>query len=77
MDLRLALDLTLAFLAMASCIIIASQQYFFLKQIQKLVDKVMSRSYTEYSKADKTPIKFQLPSDPPEDLRSLQEFNLR
>ena len=76
MDLRLWLDLALALALGGAIAIIAAQQYFFLMQIQKLIDKVMSRSYTEYIKADKPSVNFQLPQDPPEDLRSLQEFKL-
>lgn len=55
------------------------QQRFFMREIQKLVDKSMSRDLTEYARASIAPsvkAKVQLPQEPPEDLRILQEFNL-
>lgn len=52
------------------------QQLFFMNQIQKLVDKVMSRSYTEYIRADAPKTKVQVEQEPPEDLRPLQEFSM-
>lgn len=57
-------------------IVIAAQQMYFLRQIQKLVDKLMSRSYTEYIRAEKPVEKptIKLDLEEPEDLRSLQEF---
>lgn len=57
-------------------LIVALQQAFFMWQIQKLVDKVMSRSYTEYIKAKDTTPKVQVEVEAPEDLRSLQEFQI-
>jgi hypothetical protein len=68
------------FIALVSVLLvfIALQQFFFLHQINKLVDKVMSRSYTEYVKA-KEPTQrpsIQIPTEPLEDLRTLQEFQL-
>lgn len=55
----------------------AAQTFFFLSNIQKLIDKVMSRSYTEYIKAGEPPApRFQFNQDAPEDLRSLQEFKI-
>lgn len=57
--------------------LVALQQIFFMWQIQKLVDKVMSRSYTEYVKAkETTPPGVKIDPDVPEDLRSLQEFQI-
>ncbi len=67
-------DLSVVILLFASLVIF--QQIYFLSQIQKLLDKAMSRSYTEYVKADKDPVRITLPQDPPEDLRILQEFNV-
>lgn len=56
---------------------IALQQFFFLHQINKLIDKVMSRSYTEYIKAKEPPQKpVRIETEPIEDLRTLQEFTL-
>lgn len=58
------------------------QQVFFLKQIQKLIDKHMSKSYTEYVHTEKIKekpkeklIKVNV-NEVPEDLRPLQEFNI-
>ena len=56
--------------------VIALQQIFFMWQIQKLVDKAMSGSYTEYVNATKEPLRVQTTDEPPEDLRTLQEFQL-
>ena len=69
MESSLLIALLLAF--------IAGQQFFFLRQIQKLVDKIMSRSFTEYvmAKEPQKP-KISVPLDEPEDLRTLQEFSL-
>ena len=58
--------------------IVALQQFFFMHEIHKLVDKVMSRSYTEYVQA-KTPIErpqIRLDTEPADDLRTLQEFTI-
>lgn len=57
-------------------VLIVLQQFFYMRQIQKLVDKVMSRSYTEYVKAtDKPQPKIMIPENP-EDLTSLSGINL-
>ena len=53
-----------------------AQQFFFMRQIQKLVDKVMSRSYTEYVRAEKPAKKETIIAEPAEDLRALQEFQI-
>lgn len=69
--LEYLLALTLSFLFI--------QQFFFMRQIQKLVDKVMSRSYTEYVKSSVSapvPQQIKISEDVPEDLRTLQEFQL-
>ena len=58
------------------CVLLAAQQYFLLSQIQNLVDKVMSRSYTEYVAAKAPPIRVKVEDESPEDLRILQEFNI-
>lgn len=54
--------------------IVVFQQVFFMRQIQKLVDKAMSRDFAEYKKATDKPEKVtvQLQSELPEDLRTLQ-----
>lgn len=55
----------------------AYQQWFYTRQIQKLVDKLMSRSYHEYKNATAPPV-VRLPpeAEPPEDLRPLQDFQM-
>ncbi len=59
-------------------LVITIQQVFYLRQINKLLDKLMSRSYTEYIKASDKP-KFEVRApvmEEPEDLRTLQGINL-
>lgn len=57
--------------------IIVAQQGFYLWQIQKLLDKAMSRSYTEYTQAKRPPKPRgeAIDSSPDEDLGALQEFS--
>lgn len=57
-------------------LVIAVQQWFYMRQVQKLVDKLMSRSYTEYITAQKPPLRVEVPTEAPEDLRSLSEFSI-
>lgn len=58
-------------------VFIAWQQYFFTKQIQVLVDKLMSRSFREYdSVKNPPPAKPQLPDPPGEDLRILSNITV-
>lgn len=50
---------------------------FFMWQIQKLLDKLMSRSYTEYTRAQEPIVKppvLRLEEDEQEDLGPLSEF---
>lgn len=57
--------------------IVSAQQIFYMRQIQKLIDKIMSRSYTEYEKAkEPPPVRVKVSNDIPEDLRPLQEFQM-
>lgn len=57
-------------------LLIIYQHWFYSAQIQKLVDKLMSRSYTEYVKADAPPvIRDAFFEDSPDDLGSLKEFS--
>jgi hypothetical protein len=54
--------------------VIVYQQIFWSRQVQKLVDKLMSRSYTEYFQTQnpKPPVeRFQIPEER-EDLGALQ-----
>lgn len=64
-------------LVVALILIVGYQQWFFTRQIQLLVDKLMSRSFAEYQQAN-TPIPprnvVQVPPPIPEDLRTLQPF---
>lgn len=56
--------------------IILVQQAFYMWQIQKLIDKAKSSSYTEYVNATKPKeIRVPLPKGTPEDLGPLSEFN--
>lgn len=59
--------------------IIIFQQCFYLKQIQKLVDKLMSRSYMEYQQTNQPVVTREVPQETPplpEDLRTLQPFTV-
>lgn len=58
--------------------VIILQQVYFMRQIQKLIDKNMCRSYPEYQRAIKkeASAKVQLDTEPVEDLRPLQEFQV-
>lgn len=64
-----AIDITL-------CGIIIYQQFFFMWQIHRLLDKSMSSSFAEYAKVKKGPekLKIQLDQEPVEDLNALGEF---
>jgi hypothetical protein len=60
-------------------LIIAFQAAFYSFQINKLLNKLMSRNYFEYEQANKPQdVKVQLPKpdEVPEDLRVLQGFEL-
>jgi hypothetical protein len=54
--------------------VIVFQQLFHMRQIQKLIDKVMSRDFAAYRAASEKPekVEVRLPAEPPEDLRTLQ-----
>lgn len=67
-------ELAIGFVALAT--LYAFQQFFFLKQIQKLVDKVMSRSFGEYQRAQEPVSRVKMDAAPAEDLRTLQEFQM-
>ncbi len=59
--------------------LIVFQQVYFMRQIQKLVDKLMSRDFSEYQTAvtPKPPrAKVQETAPLPEDLRVLQGFHI-
>lgn len=57
--------------------LIAYQHWFYSREIQKLVDKVMSRDFGEYNRtANPPPIKIKLPEQViPEDLGPMREFS--
>lgn len=78
MELEYSFNLVLCVIAVLLTSTIAFQQVFFLRQIQKLVDKLMSRSYTEYKTAEKpdAPLHVVASDETPEDMRSLQEFTI-
>lgn len=67
--------ITLLSVIVGLCLVIG----FLLSHIQKLVDKLMSRSYTEYVSATKptTPRPQPVDQAPQEDLSPLQEFQLQ
>lgn len=57
--------------------VVIYQQVFFTKQIQTLVDKLMSRSFQEYQTTKNPPApKVVINDDIPEDLRALQGFQI-
>lgn len=70
------MDLTLVWVLLGLMGVIIAQQLFYMGQIQKLVDKAMSRSFQEYKSADKPLEKVKVPLDPAEDLRALNEFHM-
>ena len=52
------------------------QQVYFMRQVQKLLDKLMSRSYTEYKAAEKPTQRVKVQESIfPEDMGPLSEFN--
>lgn len=59
------------------CALIVYQQWFWARQNQRLVDKVMSRNYAEYHAVQQAPAVTErgiLVPDPLEDLNTLQGF---
>jgi hypothetical protein len=54
------------------------QQIFFTRQIQQLVDKLMSRTFTEYQQAITPPVKRARVEhkEAPDDLGSLHELQI-
>ncbi len=59
--------------------LVVFQQIFFMRQIQKLVDKSMSRSFQEYQSAERPkekPGPLKIPTEAAEDLRVMQEFQM-
>jgi len=69
------LDLAVYFIG-ALLLVIFYQQWFFLKQINKLVDKAMSTSYAEYARVKAQPVKPEpkIEELPQEDLTVLNEY---
>jgi hypothetical protein len=68
-------DIILIVLALLGVVVF--QQIFFLRQIHKLVDKLMSRSFTEYTQAEKPreKPKFLLPTEAAEDLNIIPNLS--
>jgi hypothetical protein len=61
------------------CAIVVWQQYFYTSQIQKLIDKLMSRDFSDYKRTidpPKAAPKHQEPLPYPEDMSVLQNFQL-
>ena len=58
------------------CGLLAAQQWFYMREIQKLVDKLMSRDFGEYNRiaSPQPKLKVKLPEGIPEDLGALKEF---
>lgn len=71
-------ELIIFILIEAAVIII--QQLFFMRQVQKLIDKLMSRNYFEYEsakpRAEKLEVKLPKDNELPDDLRVLQGIGL-
>lgn len=68
-------------IAIAEFFVIIALHFFYSRQIHKLLDKLMSRDYRDYHSVSAAPkkdngIKVQLPNEVPEDLRSLQGFQI-
>lgn len=61
------------------CGLLLFQQCFYLRQINLLINKLMSRNYQEYALVDKPKDskrdKIQIVSEPAEDLRVLEGFS--
>ena len=58
--------------------VIVFQQWFFLNQIQTLINKLMSRSYAEFIRAETPkPPKVILADGVPEDLGPMAEYSTR
>lgn len=57
---------------------VVSQQIFFMRHIQKLVDKVMSKDFQHYQSAQKKDerVKVQVSEEAPEDMRVMHEFRM-
>jgi len=68
------MDMTLMVIALLMGIIVY-QQWFFMRQVQELVNKLMSRSFMEYKNTvEPPPPRVKIDDSVPEDLRALQEF---
>lgn len=68
-------------IAIAEFFVIIALHFFYSREIHKLLDKLMSRDYRDYHSVSAAPkesngIKVQLPTEVPEDLRSLQGFQI-
>lgn len=69
--------MTLDFLIVITLVgLLVFQQVYFMRQVQKLLDKLMSRSYTEYKSAEK-PVQRTIKQELviPEDMGPLTEFS--
>lgn len=65
------------FTTAALLVMLIYQQWFFLRQIQTLVDKATSQSFESYNRAlNPTPPRAKIDDGPSDDMGSLQEFQL-
>lgn len=65
-------------IVLTGCVV--TQQIFFMRQVQKLIDKLMSRNYGDYKisesyKTEEKKPEFKVEQEP-DDLRALQEFQI-
>jgi hypothetical protein len=57
------------------CVVVVFQQVYFLWQIQKLVNKIMSGSYQSFVNAEKPKVRLKIDDVPNEDLSALADFS--
>ena len=66
-----------ALIIVALLVILVYQQWFFLRQIQTLVDKATSQSFESYNRAlNPAPSRPRIDEGPSEDLGALNEFQM-
>lgn len=67
-------------MAVVLTVIIVVQHFFYMREINRLIDKLMSRDFSEYKRAVEPSIptgtRPEANHDVPEDLRVLQNFQL-
>lgn len=66
---------------MTLCVVVFCQQWFYLKQIQKLVDKIMAGNYSNYAQGQAhvndslRPQEFRVPMPQQEEFDELSQLN--